>query len=114
MVLIGVCPPKVIRNSAVFIELEESSGIIPNVFTPNGDGLNDKLVFAGIDHSAAYNLKIFNRWGGSVFETNNSEESWDGGTSDDGTYFYELKYTDVCDSEEKVLTGYVTLLGNND
>jgi gliding motility-associated-like protein len=110
----GICPPKVISSSAVFIELEESSGVIPNVFTPNGDGFNDELVFKGVDHSANFDLHIFNRWGAGVFNTTNPEENWDGGSADDGTYFYELRYTDVCENEEKMLTGFITLLGNND
>jgi gliding motility-associated-like protein len=107
----GICPPKVVTSSAVFIEIKESSGIIPNVFTPNGDGLNDRLVFLGVNHSEAYSLKVFNRWGTPVFVTENSNQNWDGGVSEVGTYFYELKYTDVCKSEEKMVTGFVTLLG---
>ena len=53
---------------------------IPNGFTPNGDGNNDDLV---IKYSSAlivdnYSLKIFDRWGGLLFESNDINERWDG------------------------------------
>jgi gliding motility-associated-like protein len=107
------CPPKVISSEATFIELGESSGIIPNVFTPNGDGMNDELVFLGIDQTQDYSIRIFNRWGKTVFESTDAKDNWDGKDSKDGTYFYELRYTDVCSSEEKLVTGTVTLIGKN-
>jgi len=52
---------------------------IPKAFTPNGDNLNDILKIeygAGIK---SFNfLKIFNRWGNLVFQTNNLNQGWDG------------------------------------
>ena len=52
---------------------------IPKAFTPNGDNLNDILKIeygAGIK---SFNfLKIFNRWGNMVFQTNNLNQGWDG------------------------------------
>jgi gliding motility-associated-like protein len=107
------CAPKVISNEATFIELGESSGIIPNVFTPNGDGMNDELVFLGVDQTQDYSIRIFNRWGKTVFESTDAKNNWDGKDSRDGTYFYELRYTDVCSEEEKLVTGTVTLIGKD-
>jgi gliding motility-associated-like protein len=107
------CGAKSFSYNADFIELEESSGIIPNVFTPNGDGMNDELVFLGIDQTQDYSIRIFNRWGQTVFESTDAQDNWDGKGSNDGTYFYELRYTDVCSNEEKLVTGYVTLIGKN-
>lgn len=50
---------------------------IPTAFTPNGDGNNDILyvVGAGIE---AMNLKLFNRWGEKIFESNKQTDGWDG------------------------------------
>jgi len=49
----------------------------PNVFTPNGDGLNDK--FPTPNHNLkAYHLMIFNRWGELIFESFDSSNQWDG------------------------------------
>lgn len=68
--------------------------IIPNVFTPNGDGWND--VF-DVRTSAVgnYKLQIYNRWGNIVFENSSPLISWDGTTSAGvqapaGTYFYVI------------------------
>lgn len=53
---------------------------VPNAFTPNGDGENDELE---IKYSSAlivenYKLKIFDRWGGLLFQSNDINERWDG------------------------------------
>ena len=87
-----------------------TENVVPNIFTPDGDNWNDKLVVKGVDITKNYSIKIFNRWGRQMFETTDATEYWDGEGADDGTYFYELKYTAVCSIEEKVVTGTVTLL----
>jgi len=78
---------------------------LPNVFTPDANGIND-LYHPGpykfVDH---VNMKIFNRWGILVFETKNPDINWNGrimGTGDlvsDGVYYY------ICDVYEYRLTG---------
>lgn len=50
---------------------------IPTAFSPNGDGVNDVLNM--IDKSIkSYNLRIFDRWGELIFETNDIHNSWNG------------------------------------
>lgn len=51
---------------------------IPNAFTPNGDGLNDELLVEGRNGIELMELKIFNRWGELVFQTNDPMEGWSG------------------------------------
>ena len=80
------------------------------MFTPNGDGWNDELEFVGIDQTAEYSVIIYNRWGRKVYEGTDALAHWDGGGQNEGVYFYILKYTDICSSEEKIVNGYVTLL----
>ena len=73
---------------------------IPDSFSPNGDGMNDELVIAGISTYPEFNMKIFNRWGDLVFENTDPYTSWDGSSNQefmmpsgelpDGTYFYLL------------------------
>lgn len=50
---------------------------IPNAFTPDGDGLNDYFRVVA-DHAVNFEMKIFNRWGNLIFQSNNPEIGWDG------------------------------------
>lgn len=51
---------------------------VPNVFSPNGDGINDKLFINLVDVKELRYFRIFNRYAKIVFETNNSTIGWDG------------------------------------
>lgn len=70
-----------------------SSFVVPNVFTPNGDGVNDVFTFDALN-MGEITLTIFDRWGLKMFEsTATGNVKWDGknkgGTTvTDGTYFY--------------------------
>ncbi len=64
---------------------------IPNVFTPNNDGINDQFL-VDAKNLSEFNLVIVNRWGQVVFESNDLNKSWDGKYKNEmcneGTYFY--------------------------
>ena len=47
---------------------------IPNAFSPNGDGVNDRFNIFSKNPLSAYAIKIFNRWGEIVYESNNPGE----------------------------------------
>lgn len=51
---------------------------IPNAFSPNNDGENDVFIVEGRHRIAEIELKVFNRWGELVFESNDPEVGWDG------------------------------------
>lgn len=57
----------------------EGRVLVPNAFTPNGDGNNDnfKPVLTGVTDSA-YKFQVFDRWGIKIFETTNPDDAWDG------------------------------------
>ena len=88
--------------------------IFPNVFTPNGDGLNDFLYFT-IPNATCFKASVYNRWGVLVYEMNEIEYAWDGLVQhtgeplSDGVYFYEVSYC-VDGAAEKQKRGSVTLL----
>ncbi len=57
----------------------ESCLVIPNAFSPNGDGFNDLWVIENIELYDQVDLKIFDRWGNMVYITGNAaDEPWDG------------------------------------
>ncbi|RMG93166.1 MAG: hypothetical protein D6706_15905, partial [Chloroflexi bacterium] len=85
---------------------------IPNAFTPNADGRNDRFnVYAkGVER---FNLKIFNRWGELMFETYDQYEGWDGYYKGElqppGVYVYVTRVI-FRDKEEIIRKGSVTLI----
>jgi gliding motility-associated-like protein len=50
---------------------------VPSAFTPNGDGINDQVTIRGFG-IAKMTWRIYNRWGGVVFETSDRHQGWDG------------------------------------
>ncbi|MBL7939518.1 MAG: gliding motility-associated C-terminal domain-containing protein [Flavobacteriales bacterium] len=70
-------------------EIIEVPIIIPNVFTPNGDGSNDRFSIRNIEQHKN-ELKVYDRWGLLVYEATNYQNQWSGVGVPDGTYYYEL------------------------
>ncbi|MBI2282035.1 MAG: SBBP repeat-containing protein, partial [Bacteroidetes bacterium] len=90
----------------------KQSIFIPNVFSPNGDNQNDVFIalLVGLELES---LKIYNRWGILLFETEDVNEGWNGKTTSgndvsDGTYFFILNY--INNEEKQVETGTLMLL----
>ncbi len=81
--------------------------VIPNVFTPNSDGVNDTWVINGLSRSG-HSVKVFNRWGNLVFESSNYANNWKAQGLSDGTYFYEV----VDGRSGERITGSLTILTN--
>ena len=91
----------------------EGSVYIPNSFTPNGDGLNDRFSGVGEDFTS-FHLVIFNRWGELIFETRD-QSGWDGNyvgqRAESEVYVYLLSYTSTCTGGKVVdRRGAVTLI----
>jgi gliding motility-associated-like protein len=92
---------------------------LPNVFTPNGDDINDKFKpFPGYS-VLKVNMRIFNRWGELIYETTNPDINWDGKSRTtrkdcaSGVYFYtcEVFEQDASGNPVKrVLKGAIELL----
>lgn len=85
--------------------------IIPNVFTPNGDGINELFDIKGINLTR-YDCSVFNRWGKQVFNSTDVKSKWDGkingNPAEEGTYFYVIKAGGAVGEEIKE-QGYVSL-----
>jgi len=95
------------------IVVGEDYGIyVPNVFSPNGDGLNDIFQPKGFCITK-YELRIFNRWGEELMFTNDFYHGWDGmyknKLSQEDTYIWKINLTNVFGKSHE-LTGNVTLI----
>jgi gliding motility-associated-like protein len=96
--------------------------MIPNIITPNGDGLNDRLEIK-MEGESLYELSVYNRWGELVYYSNTDFEptsllNWDATVQGSnkicpaGTYFYVLKFQEACidDAKKEKYSGTVTVI----
>jgi len=81
---------------------------LPNILTPNGDGVNDALIVDFFKDATNFNMKIYNRWGNKVLDTNDLSINWTPENNSDGVYFYVIKYIS-CNGEEDLIKGNITL-----
>jgi gliding motility-associated-like protein len=92
---------------------------IPNSFTPNMDGINDRFipVFSsyGLDVKS-FEMEIFDRWGHLLYHTRDVTKGWDGTVNNKGdetlkqdNYVYRIRYKDL-DGKVYESTGHVTRL----
>lgn len=95
---------------------EDSKLLIPNIFTPNGDGKNDafKVQYTALTE---FNVAIFSRWGTKVYESADPSQGWDGKDKQGqeahpGVYFYVITAKDRKGSPitDDTIKGTVTLM----
>jgi len=88
---------------------------VPNAFTPNGDGLNDRFFDGGyLTDLNSYEMTIFNRWGKKVFANSRYNDFWNGrdlsgNPVPEGTYVYLIKAV-TKDNKELSYEGRVTVV----
>ncbi|WP_417600677.1 gliding motility-associated C-terminal domain-containing protein [Owenweeksia hongkongensis] len=100
---------QVCRTTAGFtIEVLSNELFFPNVFTPNGDGVND--VFKSVElYHKPYSISVYSRNGNKIVTT--TEQGWDGRASNnqpvaDGVYFYVVSFPD----ESRIIKGHITII----
>ena len=99
-------------GAASVYDFESTSALhMPNVFTPNGDGLNE--VFTAPPSAQLLSLQVYNRWGQLLYEGHGAEAGWTGRTFDgqaaqEGTYYYVAGLAG-CDTG-RFVKGVVSLL----
>ena len=107
--------PACSQTVTVVITVEEEMSLsVPNVFTPNGDNVND--LFKVIDPKGVkeINAVVYNRWGRKVAEWSGDQNSgWngqiDGGTAQEGVYYYVLNATGT-NGKTTVFNGFVEVI----
>jgi gliding motility-associated-like protein len=86
---------------------------IPNAFTPNNDGLNDRFIILGIPYEQIthFNLQIYDRWGQMIYTSTDIRQGWDGtrnGTlCQEGVYVWIIYYED---NKKKPVTNKGTIM----
>ncbi len=104
-------------SDSVTVEVVEDEGevIIPNIFTPNGDGVND-FFYITSKALSRLDVRIFDRWGNKVFESNSIDFKWDGVNqftnvpSPNGVFTYSIEYTTFASPAAKLAKGSATLI----
>ncbi len=96
-----------------YLILTIDSGLeIPNTFSPNGDGNNEKWIIKGIENYPDCNIKIYTRWGQQIFQSigYSKDKAWEGNINSrkaaEGVYFYII---DLGDGSE-LLKGTINLI----
>lgn len=102
-----------ITVDTLLVRLYDNRVFVPNVFSPNGDGVNDKLFVNLAGVKQLHSFRVFNRYGRIVFETGDATTGWDGRFNNTllpmDTYVWMVEVTDSLGRVTKK-TGNVTLL----
>ena len=122
----GIMQPLVNYSAIVSVRVghedpvEEFSYVLPNVFTPNGDGYNDVFEpkVTGLDLIVGARTVIFNRWGNILWDGDDPLIQWDGRSKQtgldcpQGTYFYvtDITYQGETGEEKLHLQGSITIV----
>lgn len=99
-----------LSNNTALLRKEIHIFKIPNIFTPNGDGLNDVFEVKGLIAFNENELILFTRQGSILYQTNNYQNDWTGEGLAEGTYYYVLRVK--MESDWKVFKGHLTLVRN--
>ena len=93
-------------TDTILVEVKDCNVNVPNVVTPNNDGLNDALYFKNLEQFPNSSLTVFNRWGQIVFQSSNYNNAWVPDVSD-GVYYFILELP-----ESKNFSGYFHVFKN--
>ncbi|TVR85945.1 MAG: hypothetical protein EA411_11790 [Saprospirales bacterium] len=94
------CPDKCDRAVLYIVAGDDEDCKIPNIFTPNGDGINDAFIISCLasDRFSDSELRIYDRWGSELFRAAPYENDWEGTYNGrplpEGTYFYVIDFGD--------------------
>lgn len=104
--------PGIINEDHLSLQADSSMLEVPNVFTPNDDGLND-LFYVATDGNNIYNLRIYSRTGMLVYKSESKSIIWDGRLPggeevEQGIYYYTIE-SGAGDNSQLQQNGYFYL-----
>jgi gliding motility-associated-like protein len=110
------CPSPQQETTITIEQCPQELIYIPNSFTPDGDELNNiwlPIFTSGFD-PYDFNIKVYNRWGQVIWETNNHMEGWDGtynnGLVQQGIYSWVATFSKLDNSGKKVIMGNLNVI----
>nr|MBS0037484.1 gliding motility-associated C-terminal domain-containing protein [Saprospiraceae bacterium] len=99
-------------NYYIHVNRQEAQIYIPNAFSPNDDGINDRFGAAGL-YFTPLSLKVYNRQGGLLFEGRGQDHEWDGTAAgravNPGAFLFTFEYENLY-GERNMITGEVVIL----
>ena len=109
------CPDSVCRTVVIHDVLET---YVPNCFTPDADGVNDSWgMVSNIPDIRDFELRVFDRWGGIVFQSEDPLVRWDGTKGNGGgklvnqdVYVYTISFHSISTGMPDQHVGHVTVL----
>jgi gliding motility-associated-like protein len=114
LVLVAITPQGCRLADTLNFEVEARFALfVPNVFSPNGDDVNDRFLITGAGFREIRML-VYDRWGRQVHNYRGNQPAWDGRNSSgailpEGVYVYFLEITDLLGTTTQ-RTGTVTLI----
>jgi len=89
----------------------EPTLFLPNAFTPDGDGINDTWPGEVDIPDTGYEVRLFDRWGASLWSTTDTQQKWDGSGLPIGAYAYTMRMRDPCEPTNEISKqGVITLV----
>ncbi len=105
---INECTYQISQDFEVNVSISDDL-MVPNVFTPNNDGINDLFFIQGVSSiNVGFQFTIVNRAGSIIFRTNNPDFKWTGKGHPGGVYYWSMSIEDNCRSNQ--MKGYLHLL----
>jgi gliding motility-associated-like protein len=119
MVLFYLLGTSLLTEASAPITEDQCKLYVPNVFSPNGDGVNDQFVPASNCDFQEFEMRIFDRWGTLIYQSQNPDAGWNGKYNGNEvastSYVYYIRYRNVpqdtvTETFTEVATGAVALL----
>jgi len=96
--IIAVSSGGLVSYSNFFTLRREARILVPDAFTPNGDGINDTFVVKGV-FVDQFRMTIYDRWGSVIYSTADKNQGWDGTVNGQpaaaGQYMYQIEVQDL-------------------
>nr|WP_294860328.1 gliding motility-associated C-terminal domain-containing protein [uncultured Fluviicola sp.] len=110
LILTAMSPHGCLSSDTLVVHTVNCDDLLPNIITPNGDGINDYFIIDDAYSQLKNQLIVFNRWGNKVFEASPYRNDWNGERVSDGVYFY-LYYPNGMKETTNFREGFLHILG---